>query len=138
MDSPDPTAYRNVTGRFVPFVVGENVRVERGGGIALIARNNLSIERGGGHWLVSAGNLEIRRGGGTALVARTARMDRGVIGALVAWNVHLAPGARVLLRATPAVSVAAAVGFVAGWLLRGRRKSARNRPVVERAGGTSI
>jgi len=30
------------------------------------------------------------------------------------------------------------VGFVAGWLLRGRRKSARNRPDVERAGGRSI
>jgi hypothetical protein len=128
MDSTDRTAkQREVIRGFVPFVAGENVHVERAGGIAFMARKHLTVERGGGQWFVSAGNLDIRQGGGTALVARTARVDRGVIGALVAWNVHLAPGARVLLRVTPAVSVAAAVGFAAGWLLSGRRRSARNR-----------
>jgi hypothetical protein len=119
MDSPD----RTVNKRFSPFVIGENVRVERAGGIAFIARKQLTVERGGGQWLVSTGNFDIRQGGGATLVAKTARMESGFIGALMAWNVHLAPGTRVLLRVTPAVSIAAAAGLVAGWLIRGRRRS---------------
>jgi hypothetical protein len=126
MDSADRTTDQcRIARSFSPFVVGENVHVERGGGIAFIAKQQLTVERGGGQWLVSGGNLDIRQGGGVALVARTARVESGSVGALVAWNVHLAPGVRVLLRATPAMSIATVLGFVAGWMLRGRRRSHR-------------
>jgi hypothetical protein len=126
MDSADRTTdQRSIARSFSPFVLGENVHVERGCGLAFIARQHLTVERGGGQWLASAGNLDIRQGGGAALVAKTARVESGLVGALVAWNVHLAPGARVLLRVTPAVSIATALGFAAGWLLRGRRRSTR-------------
>jgi len=122
MESADRTISRS----FSPLVLGENVHVERGGGIAFLARQHLTVEQGGGQWLVSAGNLDIRQGGGAALIARTARVESGFVGALVAQNVHLAPGARVLLRVTPAVTMAAALGLAAGWLLRGRRRSRSN------------
>ena len=117
MDSSERTTNR----RFSPFVISENVRVERGGGFAFIAKNQLTVERGGGQWFLSAGNLDVRQGGAATLVARTSRIESGFVGVLAAWNVHLAPGARVLLRVTPAVSVALAVGFAAGWLLCGHR-----------------
>jgi len=123
MDSTDRTDDTVVARGFFPFVSGENVRVERGGGVAFIARQHLTVARGGGHCFVSGGNLDIVQGGGTALVARTASVRSGFVGALMAWNVRLEPGARVLLRVTPAVTLAAAAGFAAGWLLRGRRKS---------------
>ena len=126
MDSADRTTdQRRISRSFTPFVIGENVRVERGGGVAFIARQHLTVERGGGHLLASAGDLDIRQGGGTLLVARTARVESGFVGMLAAWNADLAPGARVLLRVTPAMSIAAALGFAAGWLLRGRPRSTR-------------
>jgi hypothetical protein len=124
MNSADRTTdQRRIARSFTPFVLGEHVHLERGGGIAFVAKQHLTVERGGGQWLASAGNLDIHQGGGAALVAKTARVESGFVGALVAWNVHLAPEVRVLLRVTPAVSIATALGFVAGWLLRGRRRS---------------
>ena len=111
--APEP---RRVTRGFFPFVAARDVRVEQGGGVVFFARRNLAIERGGGQWPLSAGNLNVHQGGGAALVARNAWVKDGFVGMLVAWNATLAPGARVLLRVTPAVSLAAAAGFVAGWL----------------------
>jgi hypothetical protein len=64
------------------------------------------------------GDLDVRQGGGGALVAKNARIGEGFVAVLAAWNATLAPGARVLLRVTPAVSLAAAAGFIAGLPVR--------------------
>jgi len=60
MDSTDRAAdQRGLARGFFPFRFGEHVRVERGGGIASIARQHLTVQQGGGQWLASGGNLEI-------------------------------------------------------------------------------
>ena len=121
MDSIDRSAEpRRVTRGFFPFVFGREVRVERGGGVVFVARRQLTVERGGGQWLVSMGNLDVHQGGGGVLVARNAWVKEGFLGILLAWNATFAPGASVLLRVTPALTLAAGAGFVAG-LLCGRR-----------------
>ena len=96
---------------------------ERGGGLMFLARRHLSIEQGGGQWLISAGTLDVRQGGGAALIAREGHVSQGTVGLLIAGRATIAPGARVLLRATPAVALAAVAGFAAGWLFGQRGRS---------------
>jgi len=108
---------------FFPVVGGEDVHVEQSGGIVFLARRHLSIERGGGQWLVSTGTLDIRQGGGAALIAKEAQVSEGNVGVLIASHATIAPGARVLLRATPAVALAAAASFTVGWLFGHRGRS---------------
>jgi hypothetical protein len=130
MDST--TNQEHIVRGFAPVVVGTSVRVERGSGVVLMARNDLSVRQGGGQWLMTAGHLDVRQGGGAALVARTARVDRGFVGALFAWHAELAPETRVLLRATPAVMIAGAAGFLAGCLVGSARRRSRRRRNAER------
>ena len=113
---------RRATRGFFPVVTGKDVHVERGGGLVFVAKRHLSIEQGGGQWLVSAGTLDVRQGGGAALIAKEAQVSRGNVGVLIAGRATIAPGARVLLRGTPAVALAAVASFVAGWVFghRGR------------------
>ncbi|HEY7186126.1 MAG TPA: hypothetical protein VH436_06230 [Vicinamibacterales bacterium] len=106
---------------FFPVVAGNDVRVERGGGIIFLAKRHLSIEQGGGQWLLSTGTLDVRQGGGAALIAKEAHVSEGNVGVLIAGRATIAPGARVLLRVTPAVALAAVAGFAAGWLFGHRR-----------------
>jgi hypothetical protein len=118
---------RRVTRGFFPVVAGNDVHVERGGGVMFFAKRHLSIEQGGGQWLVSAGRLDVRQGGGAALIAKEAQVSAGTVGVLIAGRATIAPGARVLFRATPGVALAAVVGFAVGWLFRQR---GRSRPVA--------
>src|SRR6185312_13546967 len=97
----------HATRGFFPVVAGNDVHVERSGGIMFLAKGHLSIEQGGGQWLVSAGTLDVRQGGGAALIAKEAHVSEGSVGVLIAGRATIAPGARVLFRATPAVVLAA-------------------------------
>lgn len=108
---------QRATRGFFPVVAGNDVHVERGGGVMFLAKRHLSIEQGGGQWLISAGKLDVRQGGGAALIAKEAQVTDGNVGVLIAGRATIAPGARVLLRATPAVALAAVASFAAGWLL---------------------
>ena len=108
---------------FFPVVAGRDIHVERGGGIMFLARRHLSLEQGGGQWLVSTGTLDVRQGGGAALIAKEAQVSEGNVGVLIAGRATIAPGARVLLRATPAVALAAVASFAAGWLFGHHRRS---------------
>jgi hypothetical protein len=127
----EPAEPRVATRGFFPVVAGGDVRVQNGGGLVFLARRSLSVQQGGGQWFVSAGNLDVRQGGGAAFVARTAHVESGFFGAIVAWKAEVAPGARVLLQGTAAVAVAAAAGFLAGWLAGARRRSAADGTTVK-------
>ena len=105
-----------------PVVSGNDVHVERAGGIIFFARQHLSVQQGGGQWFVSTGRLDVRQGGGAALIAKEAQVSEGTVGVLIAGRATMAPGARVLVRATPAVAFAAVAGFAAGWLFGHRRR----------------
>ena len=107
---------------FFPVVFGRDVHVQQGGGLIFLAKENLSVRQGGGQWMLCGGDLSVEQGGCAAMVARHARVDRGFVAAIIAGNVELGAGARVLLRATPALAAASAAAFLAGWLL-GRRQS---------------
>ena len=110
-----------------PVVSGNDVHVERAGGIIFFARQHLSVQQGGGQWFVSTGRLELRQGGGAALIAKEAQVSEGTVGVLIAGRATMASGARVLVRATPAVALAAAAGFAAGWLFGHRGPSSRRQ-----------
>ncbi|HKE85228.1 MAG TPA: hypothetical protein VKB50_15805 [Vicinamibacterales bacterium] len=114
---------RRATRGFFPVVAGNDVQVERGGGLMFLARRHLSIEQGGGQWLVSGGTLDVRQGGGAALIAKEALVSKGNVGVLIAGRATIAPGSRVLLRATPTVALAAVASFAAGWLFGHRGRS---------------
>ena len=106
-----------------PVVSGHDVHVERSGGVVFFAKQHLSVQQGGGQWFVSTGRLDLRQGGGAALIAKEAQVSEGTVGVLIAGSVTMAPGARVLVRATPAVALAAIAGFAAGWLFGRRGRS---------------
>jgi len=119
--APEP---RHATRGFFPVVAGNDVHIERGGGVVFVAKRHLSIEQGGGQVFVSAGTLDVRQGGGAALVAKEAHVSQGYVGVLIAGRATIAPGARVLLRGTPAVALAAVASFATGWLFGHRGRSA--------------
>jgi hypothetical protein len=122
MQTTDDTGNgRRVTRGFFPFVAGRNVHVERGGGVLFLALRQLIIERGGGQWLISAGDLHVKKGGGAALIARSAHVEHGRIGVLVARDVQLGNDTRVFARVTPAALAAGAAALAAGWWLGARR-----------------
>src|SRR5262245_21068273 len=108
---------------FFPVVSGNDVHVERAAGIIFLARQQLSVQQGGGQWFVSTGTLDVRQGGGGALIAKEAQVSEGTVGVLIAGRATIAPGVRVLVRATPAVALAAVASFAAGWLLGHRGRS---------------
>ena len=114
---------RRATRGFFPVVAGNDVHIQQAGGVVFVAKRHLSIEQGGGQVLVSAGTLDVRQGGGTALIAKEAQVSQGIVGVLIAGRATIAPGARVLLRGTPAVALAAVASFAAGWLLGRRGRS---------------
>ena len=110
---------------FFPAVLGKNVHVERAGGVVFFAKEHLSVEQGGGQWFISTGKLDVRQGGGAALIAKEAQVSEGTVGVLIAGRATMGSGARVLVRATPAVALAAVAGLAAGWMFgrRGRSSS---------------
>jgi hypothetical protein len=108
---------------FFPAVLGKDVHVERAGGVVFFAKEHLSVEQGGGQWFISTGKLDVRQGGGGAMIAKEAQVSEGTVGVLIAGRATMGPGARVLVRATPAVALAAVVGFAAGWLFGHRGRS---------------
>ena len=119
----DTNGERRVTRGFFPVVAGRNVHVERGGGVLFLALRQLVIERGGGQWMISAGDLHVSKGGGAALIARSAHVEHGRIGVLVARDGQLGNGTRVTARITPAALAVTAAAFAAGWWLSARRRS---------------
>src|SRR5262245_50438496 len=113
---------RQATRGFFPVVAGNDVHIERAGGLVFAAKRHLSVQQGGGQWLVSGGRLDVHQGGGAALIAKEAQVSEGTVGILIAGRATIAPGARVLLRGTPAVALAAVGSFAAGWLFGHRRR----------------
>lgn len=110
---------------FFPAVIGEDVRVERGGGMLFVAKQNLTISQGGGQWLIAGRDQTIEQGGGAILLSRQARVSKGFVGLLVAQRVTLEDGARALFAPTLPVAVAALAGFALGALAGRRRRSGR-------------
>lgn len=105
-----------------PVVSGNDVHVERAGGVIFFAKQHLSVQQGGGQWFISPGTIDVRQGGGAALIAKNAQVSEGLVGVLIAGRATMAPGARVLVRATPAVALAVVAGFAAGWLFGHRSR----------------
>ena len=122
-EQTQPRESRRVTRGFFPIVTGNDVHVERAGGMIFFAKQHLSVQEGGGQWFVSTGALDVRQGGGGALIAKEAQVSQGFVGVLIAARATMGPGARVLIRATPAVALAAAAGFAVGWLFGHRGRS---------------
>jgi hypothetical protein len=119
-----PETVKTVARRgFFPAVIGKNVEAREAGAAAFIAGKSLHLEQGGGQWLVSLGNMDVRRGGGAVLAGRTVRLEQGFVGCLVAGKAEIGQGARVLVRATPALALAAAAGFIGGLLIGRNRRS---------------
>jgi len=124
MQATDDTGNeRRVTRGFFPIVAGRNVHVQRGGGVLFLALRQLIVERGGGQWLISAGDLHVNKGGGAALIARTAHVEHGRIGVLVARDVQLGNGTRVGAGITPAALAVSVAAFATGWWLSAKRYS---------------
>jgi hypothetical protein len=119
----DTGSERRATRGFFPVVAGRNVHVERGGGVLFLALEQLVIERGGGQWMISAGDLHVNKGGGAALIARSAHIEHGRIGVLVARDIHLGSGTRVTARINPAALAVTVAAFATGWWLSARRHS---------------
>jgi hypothetical protein len=124
-------SHRAARGLF-PVVSGNDVHVERAGGVIFFAKRHLSVQQGGGQWFVSTGRLDVRQGGGAALIAKEAQVSEGMVGVLIAGRATMAAGARVLVRATPAVVLAAVAGFAAGWLSGRRERSSRGQGEARR------
>ena len=130
--SADETSHVRVRRGFFPFVVGETVDVRQAGGNVFVSSTDLTLIQGGGNFLASGRDLSIREGGGgiivagrdvtieeggsALLMARSATVSNGFVGAVLSRSVSVEGDARVL--ATPkeaaAFGAAAAVTLLLG------------------------
>ena len=119
---------------FFPFVTGDQVSLNQGGAMALIAKDNLQITQGGGQiigagnsvsvsqggsWLMGAGgNVNIDQGGTGVLAAREVKADRSFLGLVLGMKVQV-EDSRVLIGTAGTALAGLAVGLILG-LVAGR------------------
>jgi hypothetical protein len=79
------------------------------------AGGDVTIKNGGAQFVAAANSVSIRNGGAAAVVARTARVEGGTVGLLLAGQADIDENARVILRPTGAAALGA--GFAGGLFL---------------------
>jgi hypothetical protein len=137
MDTPDTTT-THTTARFgfFPFVVADQVEVRQAGVTAAISGGDYTVQQGGTQFAVVGGSLSVTQGGSQALlvggdatitqggavamISRSVKIDRGIVGVLLAPNAELTDSTVVFTpRAAGALGGALALGVgVILWLTR--------------------
>jgi uncharacterized protein YodC (DUF2158 family) len=123
---------------FFPFVIGDEVSVEQGGGLAFVSKGDLRLRQGGGRWIVAGGNLDVVEGGGGSLIAagdvnvhqggaglvagRSVRLDRSYVGVAFGGKVEVGDESRLVFGSGPSLAVGLLIGFVLAKLVRLTRR----------------
>jgi hypothetical protein len=126
---PGVGSERDVTGRFVGLVKGEDVRLTRSAAGLVATRGTLSILNGGCGPVLTSGGVSIRNGGCGPVLAKGAVCiqnggtqaivaaggatigQRAFVGVVASPKVIIEEGGRVLLNSPMAVAVGAGIGF---------------------------
>ena len=81
----------------------------------LLAGQDVAMQYSGAQLVGAKGSVDVTMGAAGAILTREAHVDRGLVGLLVAGDVELGEGAKVMLR--PAGAAALGAGFAGGLLL---------------------
>jgi len=79
------------------------------------AGGDVTLRNAGAQFVAAANGVSIRNGGAAAVVARTARIEGGIVGLLLAGQADVDEKARVLFK--PAGAAAAGAGFAGGLIV---------------------
>jgi len=69
------------------------------------------VRQGGAQWMFSAGDVTVDWGGAALVAAPTVKVERGVVGLVLARRAELGDGVRVLLQPRGAAALGAGVGL---------------------------
>ena len=81
----------------------------------LAAGNDIHLQYSGGQLIAAKGDVRLDMAAAGAVLSREAHVERGLVGLLVASDVELGEGSRVIMR--PAGAAALGAGFAGGLLL---------------------
>jgi hypothetical protein len=102
-----------------------DISVTNGGAVAMLAGGNVNISSGGAQLMAAGGDMHIEEGGGMILVSRQARVNKGVIGFLLAREAVIGEDSRVIFNTPQAIALGAALGAVFATLNFLLRRKAR-------------
>lgn len=98
-------------------VSGGDTTMRMAGAVAVPTLGDVRVEMGGAQWVVAAGDVTIEKGGCGAAVAPSVRVDHGVAGVALGWNVDVGEGGRVLFGPLAGLAFGLAFGIGAGLVL---------------------
>jgi hypothetical protein len=99
------------------IVSGGDTSMKMAGAVMVPSLGDVHIDKGGAQWVVSAGDVTIEKGGCGAAVAPSVRVDHGVAGVALGWNVDVGEGGRVLFGPLAALAFGVAFGVGAGLIM---------------------
>lgn len=90
---------------------GDGTKLSLAAAVALPALGDVTLEKSFAQWLISAGDVSIDKGGCIAAVAPEVRIERGAAGVVLARNVEIGEGGRVLLNPIGAAILGVGLGI---------------------------
>ncbi len=96
---------------------GGGVGLTQSGATAVVATGDATLRQGGAQWLLAVGDVTVVSGGAAVVAAPAVKVERGFVGLVLARDVELGDGARVLLQPRGAAALGAGIGVVVAALM---------------------
>jgi hypothetical protein len=90
---------------------GGGASLAQGYATAIVAAGDAQVRQGGAQWILSAGDVTVDWGGAALVAAPTVKVERGMVGLVLARRAELGDGVRVLLQPRGAAALGAGVGL---------------------------
>jgi len=90
---------------------GGGASLAQGYATALVTAGDAHVRQAGAQWMLSAGDVAVEWGGAAVVAAPTVKVERGVVGLVLARRAELGDGVRVLLQPRGAAALGAGVGL---------------------------
>jgi hypothetical protein len=111
---------------------GGGVSLSQGAATAVVAAGDVEMRQGGAQWVFSAGDVSVEWGGAAVMAAPTVKVERGMVGLVLARHAELGDGVRVILQPRGAAALGAGVGLAVATVMAVAGAGALRRLVTRR------
>ena len=90
---------------------GGGVSLSQGAATAVVTAGDVELRQAGAQWVFSAGDVSVEWGGAAVMAAPTVKVERGMVGLVLARRAEFGDGVRVLLQPRGAAALGAGIGL---------------------------
>jgi len=113
---------------------GGGASLAQGYATAIVAAGDAQVRQGGAQWLFSAGDVSVEWGGAAVVAAPTVKVERGMVGLVLARRAEFGDGVRVLLQPRGAAALGAGIGLAVATVMAVAGAGALSRVLSARRG----